>query len=115
MATQTAAKNGTVDPYAEDGWQEAPQETLIKFDTVGDVLQGQIVQFSTTENGVPQIHFNSPEHGLCFVNAGKDLERQVKAIGAKVGWYLRVTLTSQQEVAGRETMLNLYKVQYKKP
>lgn len=115
MANQTANKNGAVDPYADEGWSEAPQEALIKFDTVGDVLMGQITQFTTTENNVPQIHFNSPQHGMCFVNAGKDLERQVKAIGAKVGWYLKIELTGLQDVLNRESKLMLFKVQYKKP
>lgn len=115
MGTPAQQKNSPVDPYADDGWQDAPQEALIKFDTVGDKFRGQITNFTTTENGVPQIHFNSPDHGLCFINVGKDLERQLKAIGAKVGWYLLLELTGLQDIPNRESKLMLFKVQYKRP
>lgn len=111
----TAATKTPVDPYSAEGWSEAPQEALIKFDTVGDEFRGQIKSFSRTANDVPQIHFDSPDHGLCFINAGKDLERQVKAIGAREGWYLRITLTGLQDVRDRDSKLMLFKVEYKKP
>ena len=111
----TAPVKDTIDPYAEDGWTEAPQEALIKFDTVGDKFRGKITGFATTENGVPQIHFDSPDHGLCFINVGKDLQRQIKAIKAREGWYLMIELTGMQDVRDRESKLMLFKVLYKKP
>lgn len=115
MATAATKGQTTVDPYSDEGWAEAPQEALIKFDTVGDVFRGRIVGFGETENGVPQVHFDSPDHGLCFINAGKDLQRQIKAIGAKTGWFLRITLTGLQPVRERESNLMLFKVEYKRP
>lgn len=97
---------------ADDGWTDVEQEGQVKFENPGDVFTGKLLGWSTTENDIPQAHFESAEHGKVFINCGWDLKRQLKLV--KTGWMIRIEFTGYQEVRDRDTQMMLFRVQYRK-
>jgi hypothetical protein len=115
----TQRKNATSDDewadttatVTDNEWEDVFIESLIKFNTLGDEFIGTFQGWSETGNGITQAHWNSDEHGACFINMTADLKEKLK--DARKGKIYRIRLVDFLDT-GRDSPMMIFRVQTRK-